>query len=164
MVYYTHMTKAQKIIITALRVGLGWIFLYAGITKLFDPAWTAEGYIKSASALTQFYVWLALPQNIVWVDFLNQWGLFLVGAALIIGLVVRSASIFGILIMALYYVPILKFPFVGANAYIIDEHIIFALIFIALIVFHAGSYWGIDGMIERSRAIPAKWKKCLLCK
>ena len=31
-----------------LRLGIGWYFLYAGVTKLIDPAWTAGGYIKGA--------------------------------------------------------------------------------------------------------------------
>jgi thiosulfate dehydrogenase [quinone] large subunit len=158
------MTKSQKISLFLLRIALGFLFLYAGFSKIIDPAWTAESYIKGAHTLTSLYAWLALPQNIIWVDFLNQWGLFLVGAALVIGLAVRSASVFGMLIMALYYIPILKFPYIGANGYIVDDHIIFILIFAVMIAFHAGSYWGLDGMIERSRKIPSTWKKCFFCK
>lgn len=147
-----------------MRVSLGFLFFYAGLSKILDPAWTAESYIKTSHIFAEFYAWLALAQNIVWVNFLNQWGLFLIGTALIVGLAVRSASVFGMLIMALYYIPILQFPFVGAHSYIIDEHIIYIVAFAVMIAFHTGSYWGIDGMIERSRKIPAAWKKCFFCK
>ncbi len=158
------MTKVQKISITALRIGLGWLFFYAGISKILNPSWTAEKYIKGTKLFAQFYAWLTLPQNMGWVNILNEWGLLLIGIALILGLAVRSASIFGILIMALYYIPILTFPFVGTTAYLIDDHIIFILLFVALIAFRAGTYWGLDGMIERSKKIPESWKKCLWCK
>ena len=36
------MTKAQMIAIAVLRIGLGTAFLYAGLSKLLDPVWTAE--------------------------------------------------------------------------------------------------------------------------
>jgi hypothetical protein len=41
--------KATFIILTILRVAIGWHFLYEGLTKLFNPAWTAAGYLESAT-------------------------------------------------------------------------------------------------------------------
>ncbi|HBI25392.1 MAG: hypothetical protein UT41_C0001G0497 [Candidatus Wolfebacteria bacterium GW2011_GWC2_39_22] len=158
------MTKSQKIALLLLRVSLGFLFLYAGIAKLMNAAWTSAGYLKGAQFMSGFYQWLGAPQNIVWVDFLNEWGLFLIGAALLLGFATRAASLFGAIMMALYYIPVLKFPYVGEHSYIVDEHIIYIAGFIVLMVFNAGSNWGIDGMIERSKMIPAKWKKCLWCK
>lgn len=155
------MTKPQKTSLLLLRVSLGFLFFYAGIAKLMDPKWTSAGYLKGAKSLAGFYQWLAAPQNIVWVDFLNEWGLFLIGAALILGFATRIASVFAILLMALYYVPILDFPYAGAHAYIVDEHIVYIAGFIVLIAFHAGRYWGIDSMVERSRKVPAWLKKCI---
>lgn len=159
----THMTKPQKIALFLLRITLGFLFLYGGIVKIIDPVWTSAGYLKVARTLPGFYQWLAAPQNIVWVDFLNRWGMFLIGVALILGFVARTASAFAMLLMALYYIPILDFPHVGLHYYIVDEHVIFIVALFVLIVFHSGSYWGIDGMIERSKKVPAAWKKCLLC-
>jgi thiosulfate dehydrogenase [quinone] large subunit len=31
-----------------LRMVMGWTFFYAGITKVLDPAWTAEGFLLHA--------------------------------------------------------------------------------------------------------------------
>lgn len=158
------MIISQKITLLLLRASLGFLFLYAGFAKLMNPAWTSAGYLKGAQIMSGFYQWLGAPQNIGWVDMLNEWGLFLIGAALILGLTTRIASFFGALMMALYYIPILKFPYAGTHAYIVDEHVVYITGFLVLIAFNAGNYWGVDGMIERSKMIPAKWKRCLLCK
>ncbi|MCI0619495.1 DoxX family protein [Candidatus Wolfebacteria bacterium] len=143
------MHKAQKISIVLLRVALGWLFLYAGVTKILDPAWSAAGYLANAQTFPSLFAWFALPQNIGWVNLVNEWGLTLVGAVLILGIFVRWASVVGIVFMALYYLPVLSFPYAGEHSYIIDEHIIYILALIVLIVFHAGRYWGLDGRIGR---------------
>lgn len=147
-----------------LRLALGFLFLYAGIAKLIDPAWTSAGYLMGAKTMAGFYDWLALPQNILWVDMLNKWGLFLMGAALILGFITRTASVLAIVLMTLYYIPTLNFPYAGAHAYIVDEHVIYIAGFIVLIAFNAGVHWGIDGMIEHSKKVPIWMKKCLWCK
>lgn len=146
-----------------MRITLGCLFFYAGIAKIIDPAWTSAAYLNTAQMMSGFYHWLAMPQNIIWVDMLNKWGLFLMGVALILGLATRVASLFAAILMMLYYIPVLNFPYVG-HGYIVDEHIIYIAGFIVLIAFHAGKYWGIDGLIESSRKIPARLKKCLWCK
>ena len=49
------MEKYPKLLLFLLRVSLGWLFLYAGLTKLLDPTWTSEGYLTGAKAFTGFY-------------------------------------------------------------------------------------------------------------
>ena len=44
------MTSFQKFFLFLLRVTVGWMFFYAGITKVLNPQWSAEGYIKGANA------------------------------------------------------------------------------------------------------------------
>ncbi len=144
-----------------MRIALGFLFLYAGIAKLMDPTWTSAGYLKGAKSLTGLYQWLAAPQHIMWVDLLNEWGLFLLGAALVLGFATRIASLLAILLMALYYMPVLNFPYAGLHAYIVDEHIIYITGFLVLIAFHAGRQWSIDSLIERSRKAPIWLKKLL---
>jgi len=122
-----NMTSFQKISLALLRVSLGWFMFYAGVTKVLDPAWSAGGYLKGAKNLAGFYQWLLQPEILPIVNFLNEWGLTLIGLSLILGLWVRTASYFGILIMLLYYFPVLNFPFVGDHSFLIDEHIIYAL-------------------------------------
>lgn len=142
------MKKTTKFFLVALRVVLGGVFFYAGISKVLDPEWSAEGFLKGADFLSGFFSWLALPSNIVWVDFLNQWGLTLIGVSLIIGLLVRYSSIFGMLMMALYYIPELStFPYIGEHSYIVDDHIVYIMAFGVLMSMCAGNYFGLDKFV-----------------
>lgn len=141
----------QKIILFALRLSLGWIFLYSGVTKIMDPGWSAEGYLKTAQTLPSLFHWFANPQNIVWVNFLNQWGQTLVGLALVSGVFIRIAASSGILLMILYYLPTLNFPYAGrgTSSFIVDQHFIFILVFFLLWAFDAGRYWGLKSMVKK---------------
>jgi thiosulfate dehydrogenase [quinone] large subunit len=138
------MSKHQKIFLVFLRVSIGWLFFYSGITKVLDPTWSAAGYLNSAKTFSGFYHWLASPDILPFTNFLNEWGLTLIGIVLILGIFIRLASVFGAGMMILYYFPILTFPKVGANAYIIDEHIVYILVFLFLGSVRAGRIWGLD--------------------
>ncbi len=138
----------MKLSILLLRLGLGWLFLYAGISKILDPAWTSAGYLKGTKTFTGLYAWFATPANIGWVDFLNEWGLTLIGISLILGIAVRWSSLAGIALMALYYFPVLEFPYVSDHSYIVDEHIIYILAFLVLYFGKAGGYWGLDKFVR----------------
>ena len=107
-----------------------------------NPDWTAEGYITSAATFSEYYARLAEPHIIGWVDLANQWGLALIGAALILGLFVRWVGLAGFVLMLLYYFPVLEFPHVE-NSIIVDQHIIYALLLILLQQTEAGMTWGL---------------------
>lgn len=128
-----------------LRIGLGWIFLYAGLSHLFTPGWTAAGYLSGATSFGAFYAWLASPAMLPFINFVNVWALTLLGASLILGMFVRLSSILGAALMILYYLPILHFPFVGKNALLIDEHVIYILILCLFAEQRAGRVKGLDG-------------------
>lgn len=138
------MTQFQKITLFLLRVTLGWMYFYAGITKVLNPNWSAAGYLKGAKSFTGFYQWLLEPGILPIVNFLNEWGLTLLGVSLILGIFVRLSSILGAVLMLLYYLAILQFPYPNTHAYIVDEHIIYitALLFLAAI--RAGHVWGLE--------------------
>lgn len=150
------MHKGQRLALFLLRVALGWLFLYAGITKILNPAWSAAGYLGNAKTFGGFYAWLASPANMGWVNFINEWGLTLLGVSLIIGIGVRLSSILGALMMLLYYFPILKFPMVGTHSYLVDEHIIYALVLLFFANVHAGRAFGIDHFLATSPKLQ-KW-------
>jgi len=143
------MNKKSKILLFLLRINLGWLFFYSGITKLLNLEWTASGYLKNAKGFSNFYEWLALPQNIVWVDFLNEWGLTLIGVSLILGVFVRFSSVLGALIMFLYYLPILSFPYAGDHSYLVDEHIIYIFVLLLFTASKAGRYIGLDKILHK---------------
>ena len=136
------------------RVALGIMFFYAGITKVLNPSWSAAGYLNNAKTFPELFQWFASANNLGWVNFMNEWGLTLVGLALIAGLLVRWASVGGILLMVLYYLAILHFPYVGANptSYLVDDHIIFITVFLVLIASNAGTFWGLDSWLQK------RWK------
>jgi uncharacterized membrane protein YphA (DoxX/SURF4 family) len=94
-----------KLLVTILRVAIGWHFLYEGVVKLFTENWSAYGYLaNTAGTLSGFYHWLAnSPVMMRAVDFLNIYGLILIGLALFIGYFIRIASISGVVLLTLYY-------------------------------------------------------------
>lgn len=142
------LSSSKFLLIFFLRISMGWLMFYSGITKVLNPEWTALGYGSSAKTFTGLYQWLMSPANIGWIDFMNQWGLTLLGISLILGIGVRLSSSLGAILMLFYYFPILEFPRVGDHSYIVDEHIIYALILIFFAVDKAGRYYGLEEWFE----------------
>ena len=123
---------------------MGWMMFYAGVTKIIDPKWSAAFYLKDAKTFSSFYNWFLQPNILPMTNFVNEWGLTLVGAFLILGIFVRLSSIGGLLLMLLYYFPILVFPYPNPHSFIVDEHIIYAVAFLFFAAIHAGSAWGLE--------------------
>ena len=142
--------KGAGFSLVLLRIAVGWLFLYSGAVKLLNSEWSAAGYLVSAKTFQSFYKILAGPEYLDWINFLNMWGQTIMGVMLILGIGVFIASLGGFIMMILYYFPVLEFPYIGAHSYIVDEHIIYALVFLVFIFYSAGQYWGIDGIIWRS--------------
>ena len=138
--------KYQRFMVLLLRLAMGWVMFYAGTTKVLDPGWSAAGYLKSAKTFAGFYQWLAQPDIIPFINFINEWGLTLLGVSLILGIFVRLSSLLGVLLMLLYYIPVLSFPYVG-HGYIVDEHVIYALVLLFFAASRAGRIWGLDALI-----------------
>ncbi len=153
------MTLSQKILLLALRLAIGWHFLYEGLVKLANPNWTSAGYLlDSAGFLKSFYFNLASnPDILKVVDFLNIWGLILIGLGLILGAFTRVAIISGIVLMAFYYLS--HPPFIGlkyavpsdGSYMIINKMVIEALALCVLLVFPTWKEWGMDKYIFSSK-------------
>ncbi|OGH15675.1 MAG: hypothetical protein A3C22_00170 [Candidatus Levybacteria bacterium RIFCSPHIGHO2_02_FULL_37_10] len=134
----------MNIYIFFLRISLGILFLYAGITKVVNPSWSAAGYLKGATTFPDFYNFLLQPEILPIINFINAWGLTLLGVSLILGIFVRLSSKLGALLMLLYYIPILKFPFVGTHSFLVDEHIIYIASLLLLGSAKAGRFLGLE--------------------
>ena len=107
----TQYTKSQSWSLIFLRVFIGWHFLYEGIIKLYNPSWTAKGYLYSSQGpFKDVFSWLAGDSAIVVVDMLNILVLTTVGLLLILGLYTRLSSIGGIGLLLLYYLSHPAFP------------------------------------------------------
>lgn len=133
----------EKVALFLLRVSLGWMYFWAGITKVVDPKWSAEGYIKTAKLLPDIYNYFLNPHILPFVNLANEWGLTLLGASLILGIFVRYSTLLGVVLMLLYYLA-LGFPHPNPHSYIVDEHIIYICALLVLCVFGAGRAWGLD--------------------
>jgi thiosulfate dehydrogenase (quinone) large subunit len=134
----------HNITLFLLRVSLGWYMFYAGITKVLDPEWSAAGYLKGAKLLPELYLWFTSPGILPIVNFLNEWGLTLLGLSLILGIFVRFSAPLGAMLMLLYYIP-LGIIHPDAHSFIVDDHVIYGLLLIYLASINAGKVWGLDG-------------------
>jgi uncharacterized membrane protein YphA (DoxX/SURF4 family) len=139
-----------------LRIIIGWHFLYEGLVKLTDPSWTAAGYLEqSRYILPGLFHWMAeSPGVLSVVDFINIWGLILIGLGLILGLLTRTAAIAGAALLGLYYLA--NPPFVtssyGAGLeghyLLVDKNLIEVLTLIVIAIFPTGFFLGMDGLIR----------------
>ena len=130
--HQTIIPPRAEVLLALLRIAIGWHFLYEGWTKLLYPGWTSVGYLSSSTGpLGAFFHWLAAdPVRVRSVDLLNQWGLLLIGLALMLGLLVRPAAIAGMALLSLYYIaypPLFAPVTAGAsegNYVVIDKNLI----------------------------------------
>ena len=137
------LTKGAAVWLFLLRVSTGWLMFYAGITKILDPAWNAAGYLTNAATFPNFYKALASPGVLPVVNFVNEWGLTLLGVSLILGVGVRLSSILGAILMILYYFPAVEFPFVP-HGFIVEEHIVYAAALAFFATVRAGRFYGLE--------------------
>ncbi|PJA45919.1 hypothetical protein CO174_01315 [Candidatus Uhrbacteria bacterium CG_4_9_14_3_um_filter_50_9] len=140
-----------------LRLAMGYVFLASGLSKLFQADWSAAGFLAvSDGPFSEMFQ--ALSGSMV-VDQLNIWGQILIGAALILGFGVRTASFFGVILMGLYYMA--QFETNTAHGFI-DEHIIYALVFLLFLVGGFGHVYGLDSLIEQRLSKKMEWFKFFL--
>lgn len=106
-------TRAPLWVLTTLRVLIGWHFLYEGIIKFVTPSWSAGPYLlESTWVFSGIFKSMAANQSVLSVvDFLNIWGLILIGLGLLTGLFTRIASWAGAVLLMFYYLA--RPPFVG---------------------------------------------------
>jgi thiosulfate dehydrogenase [quinone] large subunit len=150
-------SKWQIFSLTFLRVLIGWHFLYEGLIKLFSsPTWTAESYLSgSVGPFSNFFNALAANNTILSVvDFLNIWGLILIGLSLFIGLLARPFSLFGIVLLLLYYLAYPPFPALSVNIpvegnyWIVNKNLVEMAALFVLFMFPTSQITGIDRYIQ----------------
>jgi uncharacterized membrane protein YphA (DoxX/SURF4 family) len=147
----------RKTVITIIRAAIGWHFLYEGTSKLFLGNWSAQSYLSNATGfLSGFYQWLASGEGMVRViDFLNIYGLILIGLALFLGIFIRIASAGGILLLLLYY---FAYPPFGTSLfgsaeghfYIVNRNFIEAFLLLWFVLSNQTGY-GINHLFRRGK-------------
>lgn len=146
----------------AVRLAIGFTFLWAFFDKLLglgfstcrdastnvvnvmcEQSWyqggsPTAGFLKFATKgpLADFYQGLA---GNTFVDMLFMAGLLLIGVALVAGIGMRFATISGVLLMIMMWSSML----LPENNPIIDEHIIYSIILLGLLVSNKQQVWGL---------------------
>jgi len=143
-------SKIEKTLMVYLRILMAWTFLYASSHQLFDPKFSASGFLAHTKTFHDFFILFANPAIQPITDFLVQWGHFLIGLSLLAGLFVRVSGAFGILLMITYWFAHMDFPFIGDhNSFLVDYHLVYAGVLGYLMVKQAGHVWGLDGVVAR---------------
>lgn len=155
--------KTSNAIWTALRIGLGLIFVWGFFDKTFglgfntlpEESWLAGssptfGYLKFATYGPFAGIMQAMAGNIV-VDLLFMFGQLLIGLSLLTGIGLTIAGYSGALLMALIYLsafPKEFHPFM-------DEHIIYGIILIGIALlkpkaaFDLGERWSQMPIVQK---------------
>lgn len=165
---FRYSTGAVAYAILTMRVVMGWIFLVSGLDKLFADDWTASGFLEFSvhadNPLRQTFMDMA---DSGLVDALNVYGQILIGAALILGIVMRWSAFWGAVMMVLYWLASLQGGLGDALAveygWIVDHHLVYAAMLLWLGAIGAGRIFGVDASLEKSEFVRAnRWTRWLL--
>ena len=145
--------------LVVLRLFIGWHLLYEGIAKLINPGWSSVGFLRESQwIMAGFANWVTSNSGVLnTVDFLNTWGLIAIGTGLILGLFSRAASIFGTILLLMYYLN--NPPLIGleyslpseGNYLVINKTLIEAVALFVLSVFPTSHIIGFDLFVNSSR-------------
>ncbi len=147
----TNTATSDRAFILFFRLTMGWTFLYAASHQVFVPGWSVAGFLGRTTTFNWLFAPLASPEIAPAVSFLVSYGHLLIGLSLLVGLMVRVSAVFGALLMLVYWLAHMDFPYISdTNNFIIDSHIVYAGVLVFLIARHAGHVWGLDGWLESS--------------
>jgi len=143
--------------VTVIRIAIGWHFLYEGISKLIQGGWSSAPFLAGSRWIfAPVFSWMSDSAAITSVvDFLNIWGLIIIGLALILGLFTRIAGGAGALLLLFYFVaypPIpgymMSVPAEGSYLWV-NKTLIELLVLAAFIFMPSEIHYGTDRIIRR---------------
>ncbi len=155
----TGLTPGQTAWMVILRVAIGWHFLYEGLVKVFNPAWSPFGYLMDSKGIFAplFHNLAAHTGLLAVVDHLNQWGLVLIGLGLVLGLFTRPAAWAGMALLTFYYAshppfPGLNYALPSEGSYFIIDKVVIEFLALGLLSrFPTGRWTGLDGLMTRKK-------------
>lgn len=141
-----------------LRLSMGFIFLWAFADKLLglgfatpaEKSWLAgasptAGFLQFGTHGPLAEIYRSLAGNQV-VDWLFMLGLLAIGLGLVSGIMVKLATLGGAVLMALIYLS--AFP--PQNNPLLDEHIIYILVFILIGVSKRDNWWTRTKLVQQN--------------
>jgi thiosulfate dehydrogenase (quinone) large subunit len=150
-----------RYVLAAIRICLGWIFLWAFLDKTFGlghdttsaKSWLnggspTQGFLGKAAKgpFSGFYHSLAGNS---FVDFLFMASLLAIGVALILGIGMRLAAIGGAVLTVMMWSVVLP----PASNPFMDDHLVYALVLIALALLGAGNTLGLGRTWVRTELV-----------
>ena len=122
------------------------------VKLLASPSWSAKSYLLgSVGPIAPFFREMAAhPTLLNVVDFLNVWGLILIGISLFIGLLSRPCKLAGIFLLLLYYFAYPPIAALGVNPqaegsyWIVNKNLIELAALLVLYLFPTSLITGID--------------------
>lgn len=150
-------SNIQLFWLVTLRVFIGWYFLYEGLAKVLSPKWTAYGYLMDSKGLFAplFRMIAENPDLMTIADFINIWGLTLIGLLLILGLFEKAGYIGAALLLTLYYLshpPLLNVAYLlrPEGSYLwVDKNLIMLAATIVLLYFPTSGIIGLDSIMNK---------------
>ena len=142
--------------LVTLRFLIGWHFLYEGISKLLNPYWSSAAYLLDSkwifSGVAKTIV--SNPNLLTISDYVNMWGLTIVGISLMFGIFSRYGSLLGMGFILLYYLfapPLVGLEYGKPNegSYIIvNKNLIEACALWILYSFPTSQHVGLDSFLQ----------------
>jgi thiosulfate dehydrogenase (quinone) large subunit len=155
----TGLTKSRAFGILALRLAVGWVFLYAGIEKIFTAQpFSAFGFLTFGTAGTAagveagtvvnptqaFWVELAAnPAALNIINFVIPFGQLAIGVALILGLATRFTAVMAFLMMA--GITVAQWNF--AHGFV-NWTVLLGIVALILGMIRAGEVYGVDAIVD----------------
>ena len=124
---------------------MAWTFLYAASHQVFNPKFSAAGFLKQTKTFNSVYAVFTSPAIDPYLTFLVSYGHVFIGLSLLVGFMTRFSAICGIALLLLYWTAHMDWPFIeNRNNFIVDYHIVYAVVLAYLAVRRAGHVWGLD--------------------
>lgn len=148
-------SNLQTFLLVALRIIIGWYFLYEGLVKIANPDWSSFGYLMDSKGMFAglFHSIAGNPDAVAVADWLNKWGLTMIGLGLILGLLTQVALVAGMVLLFVYY---FSHPALASVTYILPQEgsylwvnktLIEAVTMAVLLAFPTGHIFGVDRIL-----------------
>jgi len=140
-----------------IRLLIGWFLLYGGIAKL-GTDWSSAAYLEGSRWIfAPVFHWMAGNTGMIAIiDFINIWGMILIGIVLMLGLFTRVASACGaalLFFVFLAYPPIPGYsvivPPVEGSYLWVNKNLIEFLVLMAFVFIPSDFLFGLDRLYKR---------------
>lgn len=147
----------ERGLILFFRVAMGWIFLHAGLGQVLAPHFSIVPFLSHTKTFHSTFAIFTGPDIAPLVGLLVAWGQVLIGLSLFFGALVSFSAPFGILLMLLFWLAHMDWPFNDGQFYVfVGPDLLFAGIVALLLIKRAGHVVGLDAILLRRRVFAKK--------